>query len=257
MARRPLLQLPPIRSRARAVQVNLPFEPDALLPRTVFLSGDALLHVDLTPRGAGIFIQVPRREGIHTSWPDEVDLQWAEYMAMIESVEFPQLTCPPVIKPTHLTWEAEVCVVPPARARTPRVDGHLFTLLPGAERTGDEASGGVSALVRWLSDVVYESHGYLPMHLIRLAARLLRLASQHVATLCSAEGLRAARGFPPRQMMRWFIYQWVTNDPAGRVAQMTDVCPGLLILAKALHDRGRIALPRRLEALCICSGIGG
>jgi len=72
---------------------------------------------------------------------------------------------------------------------------------------------------------------------ILAANRSLRIMARHLESCWVERGLQAARRFPLAWGMRWYVYKEATNDETGRVAQMAEVCPGLLILCKALADR--------------------
>ena len=64
----------------------------------------------------------------------------------------------------------------------------------------------------------------------------LRLLARHLERCWVERGVEAARKYPLAHGMRWYVYMVATNDASGRVAQMASVCPGLLILCKALAD---------------------
>ncbi|NLI76502.1 MAG: hypothetical protein GX442_08675 [Candidatus Riflebacteria bacterium] len=74
-------------------------------------------------------------------------------------------------------------------------------------------------------------------------AKALLVLQRHLAArLIPAAAALAARFSGP---LRWWVYDQVARDETGRLAQMAQVCPGLLILANGWKERH----PERQEAL--------
>lgn len=100
------------------------------------------------------------------------------------------------------------------------------------ERAGDLKGEGVAELLRapWA-----------------VAAEAAKLA----AARCHAPSRQVAMRFLPH--LRWFVYRSVLQDPTGRLAQLAESAPGVLIFAYALREqlgaRGRLAAWRLLRGV--------
>ena len=91
--------------------------------------------------------------------------------------------------------------------------------------------------VKPMAMVASELVGNDQLESILAVSRSLGLMARHLASCWMEQGVEAARRFPVAHGMRWYVYAAAVNDETGRVAQIADICPGLLILCKALADR--------------------
>ena len=146
---------------------------------------------------------------------------------------------------TEEIWRLSLNLKPPAGSEFSR---HSFTEedLPvpgdGPVLPWNQQPLVVMPLAMVLPDLT--KHGRLDE--ILAASRALGLMGSHLESCWEERGLKAARHFPRAWGMRWYVYREATNDETGRVAQMAEVCPGLLILCKALADRDAKHLADRL-----------
>lgn len=205
-------------------QLELPFARE---PHVVALGGEGRLDVQLTRWGMRLELALPVTADVPASW-------WDEDLDDPYEVEPPDTPLAP--PPERQAWSATVRVTPRARADIPRVGGGAFLLVSGLGKSRRAAADGTLSVLRLISDSQFAHAGRLCPDSLRAAARLLAAGSAHLPALCSPAALRASRGFPGHRMMHWFVYESVANDSTGRVAQMVDVCPGLLIMARGLHD---------------------
>lgn len=66
--------------------------------------------------------------------------------------------------------------------------------------------------------------------------RLVREAAARALAACDPAALVIARRF--HRTARWFVYGAVIDDLTARVAQLAGTCPGVLVLASAINQRG-------------------
>lgn len=133
--------------------------------------------------------------------------------------------------------EAEVRIMQPAQtsswSRSP------ILLVPGFDDDGAAVDTEIATLLGFIAHAQRRHGGRRQPRELARAEELLRNGAAQLGRLGDRRAIDLARGFFGDRALHWFVYESVVNDPSGRVAQMIDVCPGLLILAKGLRDRGR------------------
>ena len=224
-------------------QLELPFPGGMLVPGTIPLGGAAegRLSVELCEWGTRIALRLPVVAAPEVPGDELVVFFDGEPCAVHYDPGLHEAGTPdePALPaPTDQTWNATVKVTPRASASVPRVGGGAFLLVPGLGRDRGESTRSILRVLRLIVDSLFARSGQLHLPSLSAAARLLTAAAAHVPALCSPTALQASRGFPGGGMMHWFVYESVVNDPTGRVAQIADVCPGLLVLARGLRSCG-------------------
>lgn len=137
----------------------------------------------------------------------------------------------------HWSWRAELRVTFPATASLPPAWPGPFWLLPRLGSAGRLPTRAFSRLLQAIAGTQAQHLGK-PIDAVLLeVARLLLRTAAHLAERASAPALAATRGYTEEQGLHFFVYQQVLADESGRIAQLADVCPGLLGIAKALADR--------------------
>jgi hypothetical protein len=96
----------------------------------------------------------------------------------------------------------------------------------------------ILSVMQWVADLQVQYSGTLHKESLGAAARFLIDMSPHISPLSSEHAVERSTCFPGFSSMPWFVYEAVVNDPTGRVSQMVDFCPGLLIIAKGIRDLG-------------------
>jgi hypothetical protein len=130
---------------------------------------------------------------------------------------------------------------PPVMVDLPAIDGHLGFILPEQPGDSNSARRAIGPLMRHLADAQLEVLGRCDRPALeRLAVRLLQ-AARHLGSLCDLAALRAAQVFPRYSKMRWSTYAAAAADTSERVAQMAEVCPGVLLACEALRGAGHSA----------------
>jgi len=82
----------------------------------------------------------------------------------------------------------------------------------------------------------------------------LELVHRHLLSQLDPFGRQIAARFPFGEGLRWFVYENVVNDSAGRVAQAAYTCPGVLIVASHLRNAGDELASRRIVSQ-LCEGV--
>lgn len=100
--------------------------------------------------------------------------------------------------------------------------------------------GGQESLERYFADL-FEMIGAgveAPASRTRTLARIrgqryLRALGREAAARCERRARELALTFA--EGVRFWVYQQIVADPSGRVAQMAEVCPGLVVVARAVR----------------------
>lgn len=124
-----------------------------------------------------------------------------------------------------------------------------LSLLPGLDDEDEDENdsdaceaaerGGGGVITGLIADA-QRAHGGRRRH--AELARVQALLDEGVAYLqrgCDRGALATARRFARSRALRWFVYAAIADDARGRVAQLAEVCPGVLILCYALSTKGR------------------
>ena len=195
---------------ATASQLGLSFDSNvvhtwkdvAVAPATV---AAPVFSVALTRHGARLELQGPWPEQDNSLCPDSG-----------------QLT---------ILWEADVQMRGPARARvSASLEGAQLATVDGLPLDL------VSAPLGWAAEAVDTLPASEGAAFLTAMGRSLEQVARHLRALAVGIAADAARAFPRRGGMQWFIYTAVANDPTGRLAQLATRCPGVLILCKGLAD---------------------
>jgi hypothetical protein len=148
--------------------------------------------------------------------------------------------------PRGILWRAVVDVVGTT------VGASISPAPEGAERlaratafASDLPIDCFTAPLAWTARVALE-HDLPAEDLLLAMRRSLVLVARHLTRLLVEPALAACRPFPLAGGMRWFVYEAAANDPSGRVSRLASCCPGLLVLCKALCDRGAVAACREI-----------
>ena len=211
-------------SRSTSTQLQLSLGAWARQPHVVSLGPEApgRLEVELTPRGASVELDLPEMDGLR-SWAGPPLIHG---MNAWETERFPTSRC---------VFHAEFRVTRPVRVVVQTLEVSNRLVMP-------DLHGGVArttrALLRFLADVQWAHARQVHRDSLVAAARLMTTTLRHLESLCCRQVRRVARRFPDGAT-GWFVYEAVANDPTGRVLQMVEVCPGLLVLASGLRDMGR------------------
>lgn len=207
---------------ATASQLGLSFDADvvhtwkdvAVAPTT---SAAPVFSVALTRVGARLQLQGPWPEQDGSLCPDSGELT--------------------------VLWEADVQMRGPARAR-------VSASLEGAQLA---AADGlpldlVSAPLGWAAEAADALPAAEGAAFLTAMGRSLEQVARHLRSLAVGPAADAARAFPRRGGVRWFVYAAAANDPTGRLARLATRCPGVLILCKGLVDHGAPSAAHELLA---------
>lgn len=138
------------------------------------------------------------------------------------------------------SWHIDLRFLPRAEREGPwpwpRGEAVRFVPCLGTRR--QESLDAIHALVVFFAAAQRQIAGAVDQGRLRAAARLLVAAAAYVPPDPDLRALAASRPFPATDMLHAFVYDAVTQDLTGRLAQMVDVCPGLLAFARGLATRG-------------------
>lgn len=141
-------------------------------------------------------------------------------------------------EPHRQRWRLEMRISSTSGVDIPGAGADQYLLVPCLVSQGGGVTETILSLLGALADVQVACAGRLHHGSLLAAARLLVDTFGRLPPVCSGPALTASRGFPGSGMSQ-FVLRTVASDPSGRVLQMLDVCPGLVILAKGLQDLNR------------------
>ena len=136
-------------------------------------------------------------------------------------------------------WSMAVRVRPPVQIKTThfQMPARLFD---GAHALEEQLDSSLSMAMKCGLQMCRSLEESVAPYMVQMK-NSLRKVQLHLASLLVSSAAQAASRFPQSGRMRWAIYELGANDPTGRVIQMANTCPGILIFAKGLGDRDRRA----------------
>ena len=215
-----LLEEARLAARSSFAQLQMPHDPLGRIGHSAVLGPDTLGHLEVCLAPWSVHL--------------DLDLPAAAEAALRSNTLFVRCDAGPP-ESGRQRWRVELRIFSTSGVDIPGAGADKYLLVPCLVSQGSGVTETMLSLLGTLADVQVACARRLHHDSLLAAARLLVDTFGRLPPVCSSPALAASRGFPGPGMSQ-FVFQLVASDPSGRMLQMIDVCPGLVILAKGLQD---------------------